>query len=433
VARLEELVADLKKAADSVSPAQRPHRVREWLLALQQETKDDTYKQVHALYEAIQDAGVLALATEIDQKASAMLAADRHLRTLYSDLAEILSRSSLQHNDECCIPEGEYARRLEGFGHEAQTAERSLVFAKTNELIRSEPSSGTTLSNDPGMLVSATPAFWQAVRVGLIPRRIPEVVVLLHGIRTYADWQPLVQKVLQEIPQVSVQPVGYGYFSAPRFLFPLLFRSKPVREIAATLLRLQDKAAQSGQQLRVSVIAHSNGTYVIGRVLREHDTVRLHRLVLCGSVMKRDYPWHSLGGRLATIVINDCGTRDIWPVVAKVVTWGYDDTGRNKFGKVGVVDRLHDCGHSGFMSDANSEIFVRDFWKPWFEQGQVTPSAHGESAKSPWYLGLVANSPWKMITLVAACILVTVALWLYPAIEMVFTWSWTAVRSAFGF
>jgi hypothetical protein len=65
-------------------------------------------------------------------------------------------------------------------------------------------------------------------------------------------------------------------------------------------------------------------------------------------------------GEKRDAIINECGIRDVWPVLAQSVTWGYGSTGTFGFGVQNVRDRFHPSGHSAFF-DKN---FVRDYWLP---------------------------------------------------------------------
>ena len=231
-----------------------------------------------------------------------------------------------------------------------------------------------------------------------------EVVLLVHGIRTHADWQVMVKRVLQEIPGKYVQPTSYGYFNAFRFWCPFFTRSSAIEEVKETIEQLRIRFPNS----KLSVIAHSNGTYIISKLLMSKRDLEINRLVLCGSIVKRRYPWDFVGRRLGSDVINEYGTKDIWPVFAKALSWGYGDTGRYQFGKPYVKDRKHDFAHSDYFGDkeGQGEEFVRKFWKPWFEDGTFVPSEG--AGKAPIWLSLlsVIRVQWIVIaTLVVAVIL----------------------------
>ena len=58
-----------------------------------------------------------------------------------------------------------------------------------------------------------------------------QVVLLIHGIRTEADWGPMVRSKLEVPGQIEVIPIRYGYFDAFRFWFPFRTRRKPIERV----------------------------------------------------------------------------------------------------------------------------------------------------------------------------------------------------------
>lgn len=231
-----------------------------------------------------------------------------------------------------------------------------------------------------------------------------EVILLIHGIRTLAIWQRMVKKVLEEIPGIVVQESSYGYFGTLRFWCPFLTRQAAIDEVKQTIQEVRNLYPDS----KLSVIAHSNGTYIITRLLLSEVDLKIHKLVLCGSIVSRTYPWHSIRDRLGKAVINDYGTKDSWPVWAKALSWGYGDTGRHIFGKPGVKDRGHDFKHSDYFADGpgRGEEFVRKYWKPWFEkEGEIfVDSDHVKD--SPYFLKVLSILPVKWILFII--VLVTI-------------------------
>ena len=226
-----------------------------------------------------------------------------------------------------------------------------------------------------------------------------EVVLLIHGIRTQAVWQKTVKKVLQEIDGVIVQESSYGYFDVIRFWCPFLTRNAAIEEVKETIQELTLMYPNA----KLSVIAHSNGTYIITKLLQSERNLKIHRLVLCGSIVHRGYPWHTVNSRLHTNVVNDYGTRDFWPVLAKALSWGYGDTGRHRFGKPSVRDRGHEFRHGDYFGDGpgQGEAFVRTFWKPWFANGTWFDSNHVKP--SPWWLSILSILPLQWIMIFAIC------------------------------
>lgn len=233
-----------------------------------------------------------------------------------------------------------------------------------------------------------------------------EIIILVHGIRTFASWQPMVKRVLEEIPRTNVISLKYGYLDAIRFWFPILTRQAAIDELRREIQNIRALHPDA----RISVVAHSFGTYAISQILIENPDIKLNRLVLTGAIIPRSYRWDYVRGRLATEVINDYGTRDVWPVLAKCLSWGYGDTGRHGFGRLGVIDRGHNYTHSEFFN----ETFVRTYWKPWFEDGTLVRSSWDENAPPPsWFLSVLSAVPAQWILCILALAL---SLWLISRI-----------------
>lgn len=229
--------------------------------------------------------------------------------------------------------------------------------------------------------------------------QVTHVVALVHGIRTTAAWAEMVRSVLEEIPGVAVVPIGYGYLDIFRFLLPGPTRKGPVERVRRELTALRHRHPAA----RLSVVAHSFGTYIVSRILAEESEPRLYRLVLCGSIVRQSFRWDLAIDRIAgTPVLNDCGSRDLYPLLAAVGTYGFGPTGTFGFRSGVVRDRFHNAGHSDFFQRA----FVEEFWKPFIERGDVQPSAWEASRPTPpWWQHLFAVPvPWIPLLLVAAVI-----------------------------
>ncbi|MFW2470346.1 esterase/lipase family protein [Burkholderia pseudomallei] len=192
------------------------------------------------------------------------------------------------------------------------------------------------------------------------------VVVLVHGIRTYAEWQERLAAHLTEAGFEHVYPIGYGFFDALRFLCPFFTRQQPIDRVTREIRTIKAKHGSAD----ISVVAHSFGTYVLSKILDEATDLRFHRIVLCGSIVPTKYRWDKVVDRVKGSVVNDVGTKDYWPVAASKASWGYGASGTFGFKTATVKDRFHYCGHSDFFTD---EIMTR-FWVPLLQDGQLVPS-----------------------------------------------------------
>jgi hypothetical protein len=148
-------------------------------------------------------------------------------------------------------------------------------------------------------------------------------------------------------------------------------------------------------------VAHSFGTYAIARILAEEADIRIHRLVLCGSIIPAEYRWDLAASRIATDTVNECGSRDIWPLLATACTWGYGPSGTFGFGAAYVTDRFHDFRHSDFFS----EDFAQKFWLPLFLDGQIVDSSFNRPTPASWQ-NLLPRLPlrWAAVALLPAAV-----------------------------
>jgi hypothetical protein len=189
-------------------------------------------------------------------------------------------------------------------------------------------------------------------------------VVLVHGIRDDAEWFNTLQRAFDGRKYVEVRFAGYGYFRLTKFLRKEKI-DQAYRDLVSTLRSFQ------GQLTAVTVICHSFGTYCVTRAILENPDIQLFRLVMCGAIVKQDFPWRNVKGELSVgRVLNDCGNEDMWPVMANLRKW-FGATGRYGFSCDPVRDRWHDIGHGDFFS----EDFVRKYWVPFVCGGKIVDSA----------------------------------------------------------
>lgn len=195
------------------------------------------------------------------------------------------------------------------------------------------------------------------------PLNKTQLVLLVHGIRTEAEWQGMVKAKMQRDELTHVEPIKYGYFDAIRFWCPL-WRKKPIKEV---LYKIQH-AIFEHKDSEVIIIAHSFGTYAITKIMEENPSIRPARIIYCGSIVKRNFRWDKLAR--CPKIINDCGSRDIWPIRATFFSWGYGPTGTFGFGFPGIEDRFHDFEHSDYFN----ETFIDNFWIPWVHDNRLMKS-----------------------------------------------------------
>jgi len=224
---------------------------------------------------------------------------------------------------------------------------------------------------------------------------VEQIVLLIHGIRTQADWQEMVAKILEEDTKIVVKPIRYGYFDALQFWLPFT-RSEPINYVENQIEIIKSLHPNA----KLSIIVHSFGSYIIGKILERHYDLNIEKLILCGSVLETTYRWEDALNRRnikEDSVINECGKKDIWPVLAKATSWGYGVSGTHGFGNVIVKDRFHDATHGQYFQ----KEFVSKYWKPFIHDGEYkrTPF-ETDRPTTPWWLSLLGILPIKLLMLV---------------------------------
>jgi len=213
------------------------------------------------------------------------------------------------------------------------------------------------------------------------------VVILIHGIRTAAWWQNRVASILQTDANVTVIPLKYGFFDIFRFLCPFgVCRDGPIDRVRRELEGIREDYRDA----RLVVFAHSFGTYILSRILVENPYFKLNRIVLCGSIIPEDFNWGRVENQILAAnnrdaIINDCGLRDFWPVVARSASWGYGASGTFGFGTFDVRDRFHPLTHSEFFKSE----FVRKYWVPAVADLPPVPDEQIADQGTPAWFGLL--------------------------------------------
>jgi hypothetical protein len=129
-------------------------------------------------------------------------------------------------------------------------------------------------------------------------------------------------------------------------------------------------------------------------------------MLFCGSIVQRGYRWDQL--KNLGNVVNDCGTKDIWPVLAESTTWGYGASGTFGFGSPSIVDRFHPMRHSDYFA----RDFVERYWLPWICHGTlVKSSTEADRPTAPYWLSLLTVIHLKYLFLLIVPAIA--ALWMF--------------------
>jgi WD40 repeat protein/pimeloyl-ACP methyl ester carboxylesterase len=194
------------------------------------------------------------------------------------------------------------------------------------------------------------------------------LVISIHGIRTFGQWQERLEKLLRaQEPSIVVRSYKIGYFSIAAFQIPFL-RWMVRRRFTQYLLTEADRNWD-----RIDIVAHSFGTHIAAWTLHSLPENRLplaiHTLILSGSVLRLNFPWLLLLERRVRRVVNECGTKDSVLLLSQWLVLLTGMAGRMGFQFVREGDdfrnRYFEFGHSGYFGkNAHDDSFMAQHWVP---------------------------------------------------------------------
>lgn len=249
------------------------------------------------------------------------------------------------------------------------------------------------------------------------------LVITVHGIRTFGDWQSRLEALLKaQEPGIKIRHYKYGYFSVLAFLIPFI-RWLVTRRFRRHLIEIVSKENWD----RVDIVAHSFGTHLVGWGLYgivADGRPKIHTILLSGSVLKPGFPWHTLIRTSVVRLVNDCGIKDAVLVLNQLVVLFTGMAGRVGFN--GMTDerfrnRFFQFGHSGYFVWKGKPYneFMHDNWVPLLTSDAPVPAI--DERKQPTGLdgvmmfALNNAEPVKIAAYVIPLFLLTV--WIYAQWE----------------
>jgi hypothetical protein len=203
---------------------------------------------------------------------------------------------------------------------------------------------------------------------------VVKVVIPLHGIRTHAEWQRAFVTVTQypkynNVFNCPLDNWNFGHFS----LFKFLTRSG--REKKIQWFRDQYYRLMSDRNIPLekgdypSIVAHSFGTYILGQVILRYPYIKLDKIILCGSILPRSFPWELLIQRgQVQEVRNEYGIKDIWVRYIDRFIKDMGSSGYNKFetNHPKVIQEQFLYKHSDYFEKGHME----EFWIPFLNSSE---------------------------------------------------------------
>lgn len=178
-------------------------------------------------------------------------------------------------------------------------------------------------------------------------------VVTVHGANTRGAWQKDITPILQDAC-IRHEAVDYGtkFLSAP---FPWT-----IDRICDLILQKYVEQKRHGAP---AAIAHSLGSFALGKALQRWADLTFKRVIMCGCILPRDFPWREISNRgQVERVLNEVAAKDFWARIAPLVPrWG--DAGRKGFleGEPLVHNSMHEWSHHSTMQ---TRLHCKETWVP---------------------------------------------------------------------
>ncbi len=124
---------------------------------------------------------------------------------------------------------------------------------------------------------------------------------------------------------------------------------------------------------RVDLVGHSFGTHIIAWALwglRAEEKIRIHTVILAGSVLRAGFYWSKLLGSRVERIVNDCGTRDNVLLLSQFLVLFTGMAGRTGFAAMTSSrfrNRYSPFGHGGYFTDEKGkpdDAYMRAHWSP---------------------------------------------------------------------
>ena len=162
--------------------------------------------------------------------------------------------------------------------------------------------------------------------------KVQQVVFIVHGIRDNGFWTKRIAREIKTIARgrsvvIRAPSPSYGYFSMWDFV-----RFWGRKDATYWFLEKYAEIRVLYPDTPISYIGHSNGTYLATNALASCEMVKLDRILFAGSVVRTDFDWAALRGRVHSI-LNLVATNDL---VVACLPGAFEQLGLRFFGVGGA-------------------------------------------------------------------------------------------------
>lgn len=173
------------------------------------------------------------------------------------------------------------------------------------------------------------------------------ILVTIHGLLSEGSWNNYLMPIASSQGWI-VAPFYYGY-TFPDILMSESKRKKIVEQFREWIANIQ--ATYNG---RISVIAHSFGTYILTSYINGFENnppVTFNSIILTGSIINTNFDWNTCRGNKVSRVRNEIAPNDQWVKWMPEKEWLPID---KLFGKSGTEGFQT---HSDILSQSTNNIF----------------------------------------------------------------------------
>lgn len=204
------------------------------------------------------------------------------------------------------------------------------------------------------------------------------VLVSIHGLLSQAAWNAEIAPIASSQNWIFA-PFLYNDINSPE----LLLNRKRSRQV---IERFRDWIydIQYRYPYKISVIAHSFGTYVLASYITGFDSflpIHLNAAILTGSILNNNFDWEPHRGIKISRVLNEIAPNDQWVRHMPKLNWIYNDP---LYGNSGVTGFKKPCDIVDQMSndifDHNNVIkrdVIEHHWMPFLMANRNASQVEG--------------------------------------------------------
>lgn len=197
----------------------------------------------------------------------------------------------------------------------------------------------------------------------IIVKSTDKVLITIHGIRTFGHWQQSLRDTISSYSkEFEYIDMKYGFFDILSFAVPYL-RVRTAKKIAFRMKSI----IESNSDKNIYLVAHSFGTLITSIAIDECVIDKKIKLtIFCGSPLPHDHAIDHVIEKSET-TINECGTKDLVLIFARMFILGIGDAGRIGFSRETnktFLNRYHRGGHSLYFKEKTEPKFYEKYWSP---------------------------------------------------------------------